>query len=278
MISSRWPRPMGIIESIALMPVCTGSFTGWRSTTPGALNSSGRVSVVVIGGPVDGLAQQVDDSADQLLADRDARDAPRAPHRLALLDERPIAEERRADVVLLEVEGDAGDAVLELDHLHGDRALEAVDARNAITDLEHGADLGEVGLDGELLYALFENCGDLFRPKLQELLARMDGPRGATGTAYCDGNTSVKVRSSPRFPRQPERIRSFFAGSWGAVLTRIGSVYVFVDEHFFALHLKILGFCVANGETVFTNPRSSQRRRFRTSSSFSRSPYAVLRR
>jgi hypothetical protein len=26
--SSRCPRPMGIIASIALMPVCSGSFTG----------------------------------------------------------------------------------------------------------------------------------------------------------------------------------------------------------------------------------------------------------
>jgi hypothetical protein len=30
MISSRWPRPIGIIESMALMPVCSGSFTGCR--------------------------------------------------------------------------------------------------------------------------------------------------------------------------------------------------------------------------------------------------------
>ncbi len=51
MISSRWPRPIGIIASMALRPVCSGSFTGWRSTTPGALNSSGRNSVVSIGGP-----------------------------------------------------------------------------------------------------------------------------------------------------------------------------------------------------------------------------------
>jgi hypothetical protein len=36
---------------MALMPVCTGSFTGCRSTTPGALNSSGRVSADSIGGP-----------------------------------------------------------------------------------------------------------------------------------------------------------------------------------------------------------------------------------
>ena len=56
MISSRWPRPIGIIESIALMPVWSGSFTGWRWTTPGALNSSGRLSVVSIGpAPSSGL-------------------------------------------------------------------------------------------------------------------------------------------------------------------------------------------------------------------------------
>src|SRR3954447_239090 len=49
MISSRWPRPTFVIESMALIPVCSGSLTGWRAITPGALNSSGRVSVVSIG-------------------------------------------------------------------------------------------------------------------------------------------------------------------------------------------------------------------------------------
>ena len=48
MISSRWPRPIGIIASIAFRPVCSGSFTGWRWTTPGALNSAGRVCSVLM--------------------------------------------------------------------------------------------------------------------------------------------------------------------------------------------------------------------------------------
>src|ERR1700741_5283910 len=48
MISSRWPRPIGIIASIAFRPVWSGSFTGWRWTTPGALNSAGRVVSVVM--------------------------------------------------------------------------------------------------------------------------------------------------------------------------------------------------------------------------------------
>src|SRR5918996_5056207 len=56
MISSRWPRPTFVIESIALTPVMSGSFTGWRSTTPGALNSSGRLSLVsIVPAPSSGL-------------------------------------------------------------------------------------------------------------------------------------------------------------------------------------------------------------------------------
>ena len=40
MISSRWPRPIGIILSMAFSPVAMGSRTGWRSMTPGANRSS----------------------------------------------------------------------------------------------------------------------------------------------------------------------------------------------------------------------------------------------
>src|SRR5499427_4829064 len=49
MISSRWPRPIGIIESIALMPVCIGSCTDLRAMMPGAFTSILRVSAALIG-------------------------------------------------------------------------------------------------------------------------------------------------------------------------------------------------------------------------------------
>src|ERR671919_74487 len=71
MISSRWPRPIGIMESIALMPVWTGSFTGCRSTTPGALNSSGRRSLVLIGGPPGGALDLAHDLAGLLVGELD---------------------------------------------------------------------------------------------------------------------------------------------------------------------------------------------------------------
>jgi hypothetical protein len=42
MISWRWPRPIGIMASIALMPVCSGSSTLLRLITSGAWSSSSR--------------------------------------------------------------------------------------------------------------------------------------------------------------------------------------------------------------------------------------------
>ena len=47
MISSRWPRPIGVIASIDLMPVCSGSPTGWRPMMPGAWISMRRSCVPV---------------------------------------------------------------------------------------------------------------------------------------------------------------------------------------------------------------------------------------
>src|SRR5262249_24471556 len=70
-------------------------------------------------------------------------------------------------VVLLEVEREARDAMLELEHLHRDGGLEPVDTGDPVSDLEDGADLGEVGLDVVFLDLLTENRGDLFGANLQ---------------------------------------------------------------------------------------------------------------
>src|SRR6202008_2353459 len=48
MISSRWPRPTGTIESIDFRPVCTGWSTDWRAITPGATFSMTSVILVLI--------------------------------------------------------------------------------------------------------------------------------------------------------------------------------------------------------------------------------------
>ena len=164
MISSRWPRPTFVIESIALTPVWSGSFTGWRSITPGALNSSGRRSDDSIGpAPSSGLPSGSTTRPSRAVADGDVDDGAGPPDRLALLDLLPLAEEGDADVVLLEVERDADDAVLELEPLQRDGVLEAVHAGDAVADLEDGAHLGEVGLDVVLLDPGLEDRRDLFR-------------------------------------------------------------------------------------------------------------------
>src|SRR5207248_10863601 len=83
---------------------------------------------------VEWVAERVDHAAEQRIADRNARDLARASHRLALLHVLPLAEERRPDVVLLEVEREPYDTVLELEHFHRDAVLEPVDAGNPVTD------------------------------------------------------------------------------------------------------------------------------------------------
>ena len=71
MISSRWPRPIGIIASIALMPVCSGSFTGCRSAMPGATMSILRRLGRRDRRPaVERLAERIDHAADDRVADR----------------------------------------------------------------------------------------------------------------------------------------------------------------------------------------------------------------
>ena len=91
MISSRWPRPIGVMASIALMPVCIGSSTGWRSAMPGAVDSTSaavrREDRPLV---VDRHAQRVDHAADHGLADRDAEELAGGGDGLALVDARCI--------------------------------------------------------------------------------------------------------------------------------------------------------------------------------------------
>ena len=87
MISSRWPRPMGIMLSMALMPVCSGTLTPLRSMMPGAVVLDGPVLLRVHGAlAVDGLAQGVDHTADQRLAHRHGDHLAGALDRIAFPD------------------------------------------------------------------------------------------------------------------------------------------------------------------------------------------------
>src|SRR6202012_1464171 len=52
MISSRWPRPIGIRVSMAFRPVCTGSCTDLRGMIPGAFTSTRRRSATLVSSPL----------------------------------------------------------------------------------------------------------------------------------------------------------------------------------------------------------------------------------
>ena len=112
-------------------------------------------------GAVERLAERVHDPPYESVPDGHVDDLSGPLHGLAFADVLPLAEERHADVSLLEVEGDAGDAVLELEHLHGHAAFEPVHAGEPVSDLENGAHLRELGVDVVLLDPLLQDRGDL---------------------------------------------------------------------------------------------------------------------
>ena len=90
---------------------------------------------------VDRLAQGVDHPAQQAVADRHVEDAAGGPHHLALFDVGHLAEHDRADRLLVEVEGQAQGAVLELEHLVHRRVGQARHPGDAVADLDDPADL-----------------------------------------------------------------------------------------------------------------------------------------
>ena len=162
MISSRWPRPIGMSASIALMPVWTGVSTPWRTMTPGAIRSDragpGRVDRALV---VERPAERVDDAAEQLRPDRHLDDAAGRLDDVALLDRRGVAEDDRADGLLLEVEGHPVDAAGELEELRGEGAVEPVDLGDAVADLDDGPDVARLGGRVEALDRGLDDADDL---------------------------------------------------------------------------------------------------------------------
>ena len=78
MISSRWPRPIGVIASMALMPVCSGSLHrlplgdagGDEFDRPRFAGDDRALAV-------ERIAERIDHAADQRVADRHAAAAGR---------------------------------------------------------------------------------------------------------------------------------------------------------------------------------------------------------
>lgn len=81
---------------------------------------------------VDRVAERVDDATQVALADGDGEHLTGALHRLALLDTGELTEHDGTDLALLEVEGEAEGAVLELQQFVGHGRGQALDLRDAV--------------------------------------------------------------------------------------------------------------------------------------------------
>src|ERR1035437_6132200 len=186
MINSRCPRPMGIMASTALMPVCMGSLTGWRATTPGARRSMGLNWVVLMGplpsmgtprasttrpsraSPTGTLIMRLvrRTSSPSLISGKSPSSTAPAWSSPTFIHLRQTREQHRPHLVFFQFHGDAGPVVRELDQLARHDLFEAVDSGDAVADGDHRADLGDV--DGALVVLDFlaQNTGYFVRSNL----------------------------------------------------------------------------------------------------------------
>jgi hypothetical protein len=163
MISWRWPRPMAVMASTALMPVCSGSPTGWRCTTVGACSSRMRRPSATIS-PLPSIGLPSGSTTRRGSRRRPGpRGCRRAADRLALLDAGRVAQQHGADLAGVEVERQAEHAALELEQLVGHRGVQALDAGDAVTDLGDGADLLTGGLGAVRRDVLLDRGPDVLR-------------------------------------------------------------------------------------------------------------------
>ena len=161
MISSRWPRPIGDHR-------VDGHDAGLHRDGNGLPLDDARrdfLHRIVRGGgdlalAVDRLAERVDHAAEQRFADRNGEELAGGAAFGAFLDGRVVAEQHDADFAFLEVEGHAGDAAAEIDHLVEHDVGKAFDLGDAVADLADDADVGFFDRGGDSGDLLFEFLKD----------------------------------------------------------------------------------------------------------------------
>ena len=107
-----------------------------------------RTALLGVDGPlsVHRIAESVDDASQQGVSDRRREDLPRLLDRIAFFDLRRVAEYHHAELVFLEVHGEARDTAPELEHLVGHRSRQPADARDPVADLRDAADFFSLDL------------------------------------------------------------------------------------------------------------------------------------
>ena len=215
MISWRWPRPIAVIASMALMPVCSGSFTGCRCTTDGAWSLQGaQRGVLDRAEAVERLAERADHPAEERVADRDGEHLAGPLDLLALLDLGELAEDDDADLAHVEVQREAADAVLELKKLVRHGRGQALDARDAVAALDDRADLFTRDTSWLVLFdEPRQRVADLIRPDCQ--LRHLPHSVRVIQGRLC--TTRAGLRAGRIKPRQPASLRRTTARRLAAV-------------------------------------------------------------
>jgi len=111
---------------------------------------------------VERTAERIDDAADHGRSDGDGEELAGAADLVTLADSEVVAEDDGADRALLEVEHLPLGTVLELEAFARHGARQAIDAGDAVADLEHLADLRQVDRRPVL--------ADLFRDDRRDLV------------------------------------------------------------------------------------------------------------
>ena len=103
------------------------------------------------------IAQRIDHSPEQGFAHRHAQQLTRTPNLIAFLNAQIVAQDHRADRILIEVEHLPRRAVLELQQFAGHGVAQSVDLHDAVAHLQHSADLRNVHLAAILLDLLLDD-------------------------------------------------------------------------------------------------------------------------
>ncbi len=109
---------------------------------------------------VEGDAQRVDDAADEFVTDGHFEESTGRLDAVAFLELEVVAVDDGTDGVFFEVEDLADDAAFELEEFAGHGILEAVDAGDAVTDFDDGADFADAEPVFEAGDFALEDAGD----------------------------------------------------------------------------------------------------------------------
>ena len=109
-------------------------------------NTLYRPVLAALDGPlaVDRLAKRIDHAAHEGIADGHRYDAPGAAHQVAFADVAVVAHDDNADRVFLKIEDDTQRPIWEFHDFAGGGISQTNHSRDAVTDLDNGADVYNV--------------------------------------------------------------------------------------------------------------------------------------